>query len=144
MSIAEFDANIEDIEGLGKSEDDVWGDYPIDTVLIRTEARTVFDVVRRMDKGSFIMNPDFQRDFLWPDKQSKLIESVLMRIPLPFSTLRKTRRAHDRRRRSTASFDFQAIFWKRVAVKAPRHPDLHRNVSWTLLPSFRTVLKTAT
>ncbi len=30
------------------------------------------------------MNPDFQRDFIWKeDKQSKLIESVLMRIPLP-------------------------------------------------------------
>ena len=30
------------------------------------------------------MNPDFQRDFIWPeDKQSKLIESVVMRIPLP-------------------------------------------------------------
>src|SRR5437773_3671200 len=30
------------------------------------------------------MDPDFQRDFIWPeDKQSKLIESVLMRIPLP-------------------------------------------------------------
>ncbi len=31
-----------------------------------------------------MMNPDFQRDFVWPeDKQSKLIESVIMRIPLP-------------------------------------------------------------
>ena len=30
------------------------------------------------------MNPDFQREFIWPeDKQSKLIESVIMRIPLP-------------------------------------------------------------
>ncbi|MGQ0591162.1 MAG: DUF262 domain-containing protein [Gammaproteobacteria bacterium] len=30
------------------------------------------------------MDPDFQRDFIWAeDKQSKLIESVLMRIPLP-------------------------------------------------------------
>ena len=30
------------------------------------------------------MDPDFQRDFIWNvDKQSKLIEFVLMRIPLP-------------------------------------------------------------
>ena len=30
------------------------------------------------------MRPDFQRDFIWKeDKQGKLIESVLMRIPLP-------------------------------------------------------------
>lgn len=74
----------EDIEGLGQDEDASWGDYPIDTVLIRNETRTVHDVLRRIEKGSFVMDPDFQRDFIWEeDKQSKLIESVLMRIPLP-------------------------------------------------------------
>lgn len=72
------------IEGLGEGEDAYWDDYPIDTLLIRTEPRTVHDVLRRIEKGSFIMDPDFQRDFIWPEeKQSKLIESVLMRIPLP-------------------------------------------------------------
>lgn len=74
----------EDIEGIGTDEDASLGDYPIDTLLIRNESRTVFDVVRRIEKGGFIMDPDFQRDFVWDeDKQSKLIESVLMRIPLP-------------------------------------------------------------
>ncbi len=74
----------EEIEGLGGDEDASWGDYPIDTVLIRTAPSTVFEVVRRIDKGSFIMAPEFQRDFIWEDdKQSKLIESVMMRIPLP-------------------------------------------------------------
>lgn len=76
----------EEIEGLTDPEDEDtgWGDYPIDTVLIRTEMRTVYDVVRRIDRGDYIMDPDFQRAFIWKDdKQSKLIESVLMRIPLP-------------------------------------------------------------
>ncbi len=74
----------EEIEGIGGDEDSSWGDYPIDTLLIRNENRTVHDVLRRAEKGSFVMDPDFQRDFIWPeDKQSKLIESVLMRIPLP-------------------------------------------------------------
>ena len=74
----------EEVEGLGGDEDASWGDYPIDTLLIRHETRTVHDVVRRIDQGSFVMDPDFQRAFIWPDdKQSKLIESVLMRIPLP-------------------------------------------------------------
>lgn len=60
------------------------GDYPIDSVLVRTETRTVFDVIRRMKNKQYILDPDFQRDFVWePDKQSKLIESALMRIPLP-------------------------------------------------------------
>jgi hypothetical protein len=74
----------EPIEGLDGDEDATWGDYPIDTVLIRNEGRTVHDILRRIEKGAFVMDPDFQRDFIWPeDKQSKLIESVLMRIPLP-------------------------------------------------------------
>jgi hypothetical protein len=74
----------EKIEGLGQDEDASLGDYPIDTVLIRNENRTVHDVLRRINKGSYILDPDFQRDFIWsPEKQCKLIESVLMRIPLP-------------------------------------------------------------
>lgn len=72
------------VEGLDKDEDLSLGDYPIDTLLIRNESRTIHDVLRRIEKGSFIMDPDFQRDFIWKeDKQGKLIESVLMRIPLP-------------------------------------------------------------
>jgi hypothetical protein len=72
------------IEGLGDGTDASWGNYPIDTMLIRNENRTVHDVLRRIEKGAFVMDPDFQRDFIWDDdKQSKLIESVIMRIPLP-------------------------------------------------------------
>lgn len=74
----------DEIEGLDENSDASWGDYPIDTMLIRNENRTVHDVLRRIKKKNFIMDPDFQRDFIWKeDKQSKLIESVLMRIPLP-------------------------------------------------------------
>lgn len=76
----------EQVEGLGENDRPDYGDHysPIDTVHIRTETRTVYDVLRRINNGHFIMNPDFQRDFIWNDaKQSKLIESVVMRIPLP-------------------------------------------------------------
>ena len=73
----------DEIEGLD-SEGESWGDYPIDDLLIRQESRTIHDVIRRINQGSYVMDPDFQRDFIWPeDKQSKLIESVIMRIPLP-------------------------------------------------------------
>jgi hypothetical protein len=74
----------ENIEGLDLSQESELGGYPIDTFLIRNENRTVHDVLRRIEKGNFVMDPEFQRDFIWKnDKQSKLIESVLMRIPLP-------------------------------------------------------------
>ncbi|MEE9394284.1 MAG: DUF262 domain-containing protein [Planctomycetota bacterium] len=84
MTTIPTSASAEELEGLGDSDDSSWGEYPIDTVLIRTEPRTVFEILRRIEKGSFVMDPDFQRDFIWPEEvQSKLIESVLMRIPLP-------------------------------------------------------------
>ena len=73
----------EKIEGIELTSGS-WGDYPIDDLLIRHESRTIHDVIRRIRQDNFVMDPDFQRDFIWPeDKQSKLIESVIMRIPLP-------------------------------------------------------------
>ncbi|OGU80688.1 MAG: hypothetical protein A2W11_01240 [Ignavibacteria bacterium RBG_16_35_7] len=77
---------IEQIEGIDyeyepQNEQDI---YPIGELLIRTETRTIFDIKRRIDSGYYILNPSFQRDFVWDEKkQSKLIESVLMRLPLP-------------------------------------------------------------
>ena len=73
----------EQLEGLDE-KDTSWGEYPLDELRIRHENRTIFDVLRRIKQGRYVMDPDFQRDFIWPeDKQSKLIESVVMRIPLP-------------------------------------------------------------
>lgn len=73
-----------DLEGLDSSLSSGWGEYPLDSVFVRTEVRTVGDVVRRINAGRYQLDPDFQRDFVWPlDKQSRLIESCLMRIPLP-------------------------------------------------------------
>lgn len=62
-----------------------WGEgYPLNTVLIRTEQRTVKNVVERISNDRFKLDPDFQRAFVWtPSMQSKLIESCLMKIPLP-------------------------------------------------------------
>jgi Protein of unknown function DUF262 len=74
----------EDPEGLDSTPFPGWGDYPLDSVFVRTEQRTVGEVVRRIRADRYDLNPDFQREFLWPvEKQSRLIESCLMRIPLP-------------------------------------------------------------
>jgi hypothetical protein len=73
-----------DVEGIDESTPEKFDEYPINSVLIRQETRTVFDIVRRIRNEQFIMDPDYQREFIWkPDKQSKLIESMVMRIPLP-------------------------------------------------------------
>lgn len=75
----------EEPEGLDLSQSEGWGgDYPLDAVFVRTETRTVQEVVKRIKAGRYQLDPDFQRDFVWPvDKQSRLIESCVMRIPLP-------------------------------------------------------------
>ncbi|MGI9228753.1 MAG: DUF262 domain-containing protein [Gammaproteobacteria bacterium] len=73
----------EGVEGLQESPESLGG-YPIDKLLIRRESRTIYETIRRIKEGRYIMDPDFQRGFVWdPKKQSRLIESVIMRIPLP-------------------------------------------------------------
>ena len=74
-----------DVEGLGYPfEDEDGAPYPLDDIMVRNETRTVRETVLRITNGRYIMDPDFQRDFIWDiSKQSKLIESCIMRIPLP-------------------------------------------------------------
>jgi hypothetical protein len=82
--IKEEETKSEDVEGLEIVETSGWDEYPLDSVFVRTEQRTVSEVVKRIEADRFILNPDFQREFVWPPKkQSRLIESCLMRLPLP-------------------------------------------------------------
>ncbi|MDR1857180.1 MAG: DUF262 domain-containing protein [Desulfovibrio sp.] len=71
-------------EGLDKQSDINICDSLLDVVMVRHEQPTIREIFRRINKGMFVMNPDFQRDFVWgQDTQSRFIESILMRIPLP-------------------------------------------------------------
>ncbi len=74
----------EGLEGYGATPAGTLDGYPLDELAIRDERRTAEDVVRRIEQDRFVMDPDFQRGFVWDTgKQSRLIESILMRIPLP-------------------------------------------------------------
>ncbi|MCY4300829.1 MAG: hypothetical protein OXC68_03690 [Aestuariivita sp.] len=35
-----------------------WGDYLVDDLLIRKGNRTIHEVIRRIDKSSYVMDPD--------------------------------------------------------------------------------------
>lgn len=135
----DIDNENEDIEGLDKDEDISFGDYPIDTVLIRNENRTVHDVLRRIEKGSFVMDPDFQRDFIWPeDKQCKLIESVMMRIPLPVFYLAENSKGQmivvdGLQRLST----FQRFVNNELKLKLPHQSELHNKYFQDLSPKLQ-------
>lgn len=78
------DSDSDDVEGLDMEPEASRTDYPLEDVMVRTETRSARDVVDRIGKGRYIMDPEFQRAFVWDvEKQSKLIESCVMRIPLP-------------------------------------------------------------
>ena len=118
----------EEIEGLGDDPDGSWGDYPIDELLIRNESQAVEQVLGRIEQGRYVMDPDFQRDFIWPEaKQSKLIESVLMRIPLPVFYLAEDQQGRrvvvdGLQRLST----FQRFANNELRLNLAERPDLHR------------------
>lgn len=78
-----------------EEEDPVENNTPIkpyEVAKLKMEPRnmSVFQMLRMIEKhkkgdaGGIKLNPDFQRAFVWDEqKQSRLIESILIRIPLP-------------------------------------------------------------
>lgn len=53
-------------------------------ISIVTNQMAMDGLVRRFLQGSIVLNPDFQRNEVWdPKKKSQLIESLMLKIPLP-------------------------------------------------------------
>ena len=116
------------IEGLEPPTPGGWKDYPLDELAIRDERRTAVDVVRRIDKGRFVLDPEFQRDFVWNGKkQSRLIESILMRIPLPVFYVAEDSEGRlvvvDGRQRLTT---LQRFLTGSLSLELPDRPELHK------------------
>jgi hypothetical protein len=68
------------------SESDESISEPFDPSKIKVdrESMTVFQVLRKISLGEIILDPEFQRNLVWdPVRRSRLIESALLRIPLP-------------------------------------------------------------
>lgn len=48
------------------------------------EPMSIFQAMRKVEMGEIKLDPEFQRNVVWdPIRQSRLIESVLLKIPLP-------------------------------------------------------------
>lgn len=60
-------------------------DFDPEQIRVDSKNFSVLDIIRFIDKKRIDLSPDFQRYFVWKDtlKQSRLIESLLLRIPLP-------------------------------------------------------------
>ncbi|QTA93531.1 GmrSD restriction endonuclease domain-containing protein [Desulfonema magnum] len=83
MTNDRFDQGIDEEEILSEDEPI---EKPYDPSKIQVDARpmTVLQVMRKIDFKEINLQPDFQRNIVWDDiRQSRLIESVLIRIPLP-------------------------------------------------------------
>lgn len=53
-------------------------------ISVGREVMSIFQVIRKVEIGEIKLDPDFQRNLVWdPIRQSRLIESVLLKIPLP-------------------------------------------------------------
>lgn len=84
------DENVDaDVSIVATSATDIDTDYPThpyDVRKLRVSPMnlSVFQVLRKIDKGEIFLRPSFQRAFVWDEvRQSRLIESILIRIPLP-------------------------------------------------------------
>ena len=104
--------NDSEIEGLDEEEEE--STEPIsDQKNIRLEQanRSLFELKRWYDVGDLIVDPEWQRNYVWNRKQaSKLIESFLLDIPVPVIYLAKTKddkyEVIDGLQRLTSTFDF--------------------------------------
>lgn len=58
--------------------------YDPDSIKVQTKPFNIKLIYDMIESGDIDLNPDFQRNFVWDNLQkSRLIESVLLRIPLP-------------------------------------------------------------
>lgn len=82
------DKNPEKINGVEEEiiigEEDFQEPYDVSSIRIDPMPMTVFEAMDRVKRGEINLQPDFQRELVWNIvQQSRLIESILIKIPLP-------------------------------------------------------------
>lgn len=68
------------------TQDDRWAGAPFDpgTLTVNTVNDPVLAVLAQIRNGRIFLQPAFQRNFVWDvGRQSRLIESIMLRLPLP-------------------------------------------------------------
>lgn len=81
---------VQRITDTGVDEEDIIGSesikqpYDPGRINVVRQEMTVFQVLRKIMNKEINLEPDFQRNLVWDEtRQSRLIESILIRIPLP-------------------------------------------------------------
>ncbi|MDE5814257.1 MAG: DUF262 domain-containing protein, partial [Muribaculaceae bacterium] len=73
-------------EDAEEGADDVWnnGEYSVRDIYVENKPFSVRQLSLLIEDGDLELNPDFQRNFVWDrNRQSLLIESMLLGLPLP-------------------------------------------------------------
>lgn len=71
-------------DGFTENSDIELNPYDPDKIKVRSDKIPITLLSTMIDNGDIDMNPDFQRNLVWSNFQkSRLIESILLRIPLP-------------------------------------------------------------
>ncbi|WP_448826849.1 DUF262 domain-containing protein [Capnocytophaga bilenii] len=74
-------SGINNSEGTIKTENKP---YDPERIKVRSDKMTLIQVSAMMDNGDIVLTPPFQRNLVWDAfRKSRLIESILLRIPLP-------------------------------------------------------------
>lgn len=69
---------------ISETDEPITEPFEASKVKVDREPMSVFQVLRKISLGEIILNPEFQRNLVWdPIRRSRLIESLLLRIPLP-------------------------------------------------------------
>jgi 5-methylcytosine-specific restriction endonuclease McrA len=113
-----------------------------DHLRYNAETRTVQDLVNLYQNGHLNLEPDFQRDSVWSDRdRAKLIDSVLKNYPVPALFLHKREQngvlyydVIDGKQRLETFFRFMGILGKRFNSKTVLFDDHGEElVDWPLL-----------
>ncbi|GAB5528083.1 MAG: DUF262 domain-containing protein [Roseivirga sp.] len=76
--------SIEYLEQDVEIENEEFQPFDPEKISIDTKPITMDTCLRRLEQGTIILNPDFQRDEVWTlEKKCRLIESLMLKIPLP-------------------------------------------------------------
>lgn len=72
------------IENEDSEQDQLTDPFDPEEISIDTKLVSMETCLRRLTQGTIVLNPDFQRKEVWTyDKKSQLIESLMLKIPLP-------------------------------------------------------------
>ena len=86
--VASEDEQVEDGDGVvvEKEDENLPIEHPFnpEKISIATKSPTIDLIVSRLEENEIDLEPDFQREQMWDNvRKSRLIESLLLRIPIP-------------------------------------------------------------